>query len=160
MTAVKPAILNQTTSAATLPGTWKLGPGRAVTLRPTTDGILRIAHGMVWATCDGPHGLAPQDSGDQVLGPGRGMYVRAGQRLVIESWSCEGAAYFSWDPVFAPVTVAAATPRVNLAAVLQPLADLRAATGMAGAALLRLALGVGRLLLDLVRPRGWNKAAA
>ena len=48
--------------APALPGTWKLGRGRAITLRPTTDGILRIAHGRVWATVDGPHGGTPADS--------------------------------------------------------------------------------------------------
>ena len=67
-----------------LPGTWKLARGRAVTLRPDTDGILRIAHGRVWATVDGPHGGTPCDSGDHILQTGRSMYVQAGHRVVIE----------------------------------------------------------------------------
>lgn len=29
-------------------GCWKLGDGRALTLRPTRAGVLRIAHGRVW----------------------------------------------------------------------------------------------------------------
>ena len=45
---------NETTLSAApanpLPGTWKLARGRAITLRPTTDGILRVAHGRLWAT--------------------------------------------------------------------------------------------------------------
>jgi hypothetical protein len=113
--------------AAALPGTWKLVRGRAVTLRPATDGILRIAHGRVWATVDGPHGRAPDDSGDHVLQAGRSMYVRAGQRVVIEAWNASGASYFAWDPVHA--TALAAAPRLNTAVVLQPLADLRMALG-------------------------------
>ena len=83
MNAPTSAPLHQASPAATLPGTWKLAPGRAVTLRPTTNGILRIAHGQVWATCDGPHGGPPNDTGDHVLAPGLSMFVRAGQRVVV-----------------------------------------------------------------------------
>jgi hypothetical protein len=129
--------------ATALPGTWKLARGRAVTLRPLTDGILRIAHGRVWATVEGPHGLGPTDSGDHVLEVGRSMYLRAGQRVVIEAWNCSGASYFAWDPVFATATAARARP--NQAVVLQPLADLRIALGLAGRALGQLATGLGQL---------------
>ena len=89
-----------------LPGTWKLARGRAVTLRPSSDGILRVAHGQVWATTDGPHGRAPDDSGDHVLHAGRSMFVRAGQRVVIEAWNAHGASYFAWDPVYATAVLA------------------------------------------------------
>jgi hypothetical protein len=134
--------------AAALPGTWKLVRGRAVTLRPATDGILRIAHGRVWATVDGPHGRAPDDSGDHVLQAGRSMYVRAGQRVVIEAWNAQGASYFAWDPVFAD---APAARRVNMAIVLQPLADLRVALAQAGHALGQLGHGLGQLAWHAVR---------
>ena len=127
--------------ATALPGTWKLARGRAVTLRPVTDGILRIAHGRVWATVEGPHGHTPCDSGDHVLQAGRSMRVRAGQRVVIEAWNASGASYFAWDPVFAT----AARDRLNRAIVLQPLADLRIALGLAGRALGQLATGLGQL---------------
>jgi hypothetical protein len=141
----------QSAPATPLPGTWKLARGRAVTLRPTTDGILRIAHGRVWATIDGPHGVGPSDSGDHVLEVGRAMYVRAGQRVVIETWSRETASYFAWDPVFAPAPQPAARTRLNPAIVLQPLADLRAAVGLGLRALGQLAGGVAHLAWDLVR---------
>ena len=36
-------------------GCWKLGDGRALTLRPTRPGVLRIAHGRVWITFDQAH---------------------------------------------------------------------------------------------------------
>jgi hypothetical protein len=127
--------------ATALPGTWKLARGRAVTLRPVTDGILRIAHGRVWATVEGPHGHTPCDSGDHVLQAGRSMFVRAGQRVVIEAWNASGASYFAWDPVFAT----AGDARVNQAVVLQPLAELRMALGLAGRALGQLATGLGQL---------------
>ena len=145
MTASAIARSPQAAPATALPGTWKLAGGRAITLRPATDGILRIAHGRVWATVDGPHGGTPSDSGDHVLEVGRSMWVRAGQRVVIEAWNTAHAACFSWDPVVAPVMVPAERRRLNLAGVLQPLADLRTALGMAGGAFGRLVVGLGRL---------------
>ena len=69
--------------AAALPGTWKLARGRAITLRPATDGILRVAHGQLWATKDGPHGGTPFDAGDHVLGVGGAMDLLVGARTVI-----------------------------------------------------------------------------
>src|SRR3569623_2390493 len=108
-----------------LPGSWKLARGRAVTLRPATVGIVRIALGRVWATVDGPHGGTPDTAGDHILQVGRSLYVQAGQRVVLEAWNDNGASYFAWDPVFA--TTPAARRRLNVAGVLQPLADLRLA---------------------------------
>lgn len=144
------AQLLQASPATALPGTWKLARGRAITLRPATNGVLRVAHGRVWATLEGPHGAHPDDSGDHVLEVGRSMWLRAGQAVVVEAWNRRGASYFSWDPVLAPVAVAT-RPQLNFTVVLQPLADLRQAAGLAGGALARLATGVVRLLLDLVR---------
>jgi hypothetical protein len=150
MTAPSIAQVLQASPAVALPGTWKLARGRAITLQPTADGILRIAHGRVWATVDGPHGGTPWDSGDHVLEVGRSMWIRAGQRVVIEAWSRPGSAYFSWDPALVPALApAAARPRLNLAPVLQPLADLRLALALAARAAGRLVSAVGRLALDL-----------
>lgn len=146
MTAPSIAQLLQAAPATALPGAWKLARGRAITLRPATSGILRVAHGRVWATLDGPHGKNPDDSGDHVLEVGRCLWVGAGQRVVIEAWKGTGSAYFSWDPVLAPAAVPAAERgRANLSGVLQPLADLRIALGLAGAAFGRLMLGLARL---------------
>ena len=151
MPAPSIAELLQAAPAVALPGTWKLARGRAITLRPSTSGILRIAHGRVWATVDGPHGRTPADGGDHVLEVGRSMWVHAGQRVVIEAWTRGGAAYFSWDPVLAPVAVTAERRRLNWSGVLQPLADLRMAFGMAGGALGRLGAGLTRVGLALLR---------
>lgn len=159
MTQATIAELLQAAPGQALPGTWKLARGRAITLRPGTNGILKIAHGRVWATTDGPHGLAPDDSGDHVLEVGRSMWVRAGQRVVMEAYNAAGASYFSWDPVLAPVDAPAARRRVSLAEVVQPLADLRAAFGLVGAALGRLAAGVVHVGLELVRGRGQKVTA-
>lgn len=149
MTAAPLARLLQSAPATALPGTWKLARGRAVTLWPSAPGILRVAHGRVWATVDGPHGGTPCDSGDLVLEVGRSLFVRAGQRVVIEAWNPQGASYFAWDPVPAPV--AATRPRLRLAGVMQPLADLRAALALGVRALGQLAGGVARLAWDLAR---------
>jgi hypothetical protein len=151
MTARAITQLLQSAPATALPGTWKLARGRAITLRPTTDGILRIAHGRVWATVDGPHGHTPTDSGDHLLEVGRSMYLRAGQHVVIEAWNRSGASYFAWDPVFAPAPVAAVRPRVNLAGVVQPLADLRMALALALRATGQLAGGLARLAWQVMR---------
>jgi len=136
--------------AAALPGTWKLARGRAITLRPSSDGIVRIAHGRVWATVDGPHGGTPDTAGDHVLEVGRSMYIRAGQRVVLEAWNESGASYFAWDPVFATVPVAGA--RLNFAVVLQPLGDLRMAASIALRALGQLGAGLARLAWELAHP--------
>lgn len=147
-----PQTLSQTqqTLSATLPGTWKLAGGRAITLRPREAGILRVAHGQVWATFDGPHGGPPTDLGDHVIGAGDELKVRAGQRLVVEAWSATTPAYFSWDPLPLPVLVA--TPR--LAPVLQPLADLRMAWVFGAGALGRLVAGVASLAWELASGGG------
>lgn len=124
-------------SATALAGTWKLGAGRAITLEPREAGLLRIAHGSVWATGDGPHGGALNDQGDRFLQMGDQLRLRRGERLVIESFDGDGPAYFSWDPLpqVEPQPVAAA-------ALLQPLEDLRLAAGLGAAA-------AGRLLAVL-----------
>ncbi|HEY8357642.1 MAG TPA: DUF2917 domain-containing protein, partial [Ramlibacter sp.] len=111
------AQLLQASPATALPGTWKLARGRAITLRPASNGILRVAHGRVWATLEGPHGVTPADSGDHVLEVGRSMWIRAGQAVVVEAWNQRGASYFSWDPVLAPAPVAT-RPQLNFAGVL------------------------------------------
>ena len=124
----------QSLNRPALPGTWKLAARRAITLQPREAGLLRIAHGRIWATLDGPHAGPRNDLGDHILGAGERLELRAGQRLVIEAWSGESPAFFSWDP--APVAERVASPEWSR--VVQPLADLRLALSMAGGAALRL----------------------
>lgn len=138
-------------SAPALPGTWKLAPGRVVTLEPSEAGMLRIAHGRVWATFDGPHRGPANNLGDHVIGVGEQLRLHAGQRLVVEAWNGDAPAYFSWDPL--PVRERARTPA--LARVMQPLADLRLAAVFGAGAAARLAAGLGLVAWELVagRPR-------
>jgi hypothetical protein len=139
-------LMHQSTNA--LPGTWKLAAGRAVTLQPVEPGTVRVAHGRLWATYDGPHHGALNDLGDHVIGAGDRLVVRAGQRLVIQAWDRGAPAYFSWDPAPAVSRMRA----VSFAPVMQPLADLRLALAIGTRALARLVVGVGRLARDVAAP--------
>ena len=141
--------LQQSTAAPALPGTWKLGAGRAITFQPREDGVLRVAHGQVWATFDGPHCGALNDLGDHFVGAGGKLRLRAGQRLVIEPWKTQAGAYFSWDPL--PLPARATAPRV--AAVVQPLADLRLALALGAGATARLVKGLAGFAWELLSGR-------
>lgn len=137
----------QQSTAAALPGTWKLDSGRAITLRPREPGILRVAHGQLWVTFDGPPSGPRNDLGDHFIGVGQPLRLRAGQRLVAEAWNGGAPAYFSWDPL--PV----ASEARQLAAVVQPLADLRLAWTLGAGAFARLVAGLAGLAWDLLAGR-------
>ena len=138
----------QSSSAPALPGTWKLVAGRAITLEPREAGTLKVAHGQLWATYDGPHSGPLNDLGDHVVGVGEQLRLRRGQRMVIEAANGKHPAYFSWDPLPLP----AAAPR--MARLVQPLADLRLALAMGAGAAGRLVAGLAGLAWDLVAGRG------
>lgn len=152
------ALTRSQQSSPRLPGTWRLDPARAVTLRPREDGVLRISHGRVWVTFDGPHAGPPNDLGDRVLGAGEQVRVRAGRRVVVESSDPGAAAYFSWD-FQAPMQAVRAS---RAEAVAQSWSDLQLALVLGVRAGWRLAaavvqLGAGALV---PRPAGRNECAA
>ena len=138
----------QSTAASALPGTWKLAAGRAITLEPREAGVVKVAHGQVWATYDGPHSGPRNDLGDHIVGVGQQLRLRPGQRMVIEAWNGQAPAYFSWDPL--PVVA----PAPRLARLVQPLADLRLALAFGAGAAGRLVAGLAGLAWDLVAGRG------
>ena len=163
-------------------GCWKLGDSRALTLRPSQPGVLRIAHGRVWITFDHAQGDDAVRGGDHFLGAGDSLNLLPGQVLVMESWNtpAPSAAYFSWDPLLAAAGVTLSSRRSPVLAlgpqwrggVAQPLRDLRLAFGLAGAASARLVAGlVGevaatllsalpRFAIDLVAGRARSALAA
>jgi len=136
----------QSSAVPAPPGAWKLAAGRAMSLRPREAGVLRVAQGRIWATFDGPHRGPLNDLGDQILDPGDVLRLRGGQGLVIEAWDAQAPAFFSWD--WLPDPTPRAAPRI--AAVDQPLADLRAALVLGASAAARLAAALGGLAWDLL----------
>jgi hypothetical protein len=151
--------LQSFSGADALSGCWKLGSGRALTLRPTEAGVLRIAHGQVWLTFDNAHQDDGVRGGDHFMGAGEELRLLPGQVLVMESWHAANVspAYFSWDPLPAAAGVALARPSrhalaqraVSLpwrAGVAQPLRDLRGALGLAAVASGRLVFGLAGML--------------
>lgn len=145
--------LQQSCRSTTLAGYWELAPGRALSLQPRAAGVLRIAHGQVWATVGGPQQGHGNESGDHFLQSGQQLGVRAGQHLVVEPWSkvSQTPAYFDWTPL--PTAVTASASRWHLA-VIQPLHDLGLALRMAGSALGRLITGLAGYGEYLVAGRG------
>ena len=152
-TALSPSdhTLQQATEAATgfvntLPGCWKLAAGRALTVRAAQAGVLRIAHGRVWATFDLAEGDSRVRAGDHFLSRGESLELQAGQSLVIESYGSgqPTSAYFSWEPAAARALAFQPAAAGWRAEVLQPLSDLRTAGGLATAAMARLASGLVR----------------
>ena len=146
-------------------GSWKLRCGHAVTLRDANAAVLRINHGSVWATVDGPHAGPANNRGDLVLTAGDRLTLQAGQRVVIEPWnsgaaSAHEAVYFSWDPALEAAVLplsaqqrAPASSRMQVA-LLYPLRDFGQALKMAMQALSRLIWGVAGLSEFLVAGRG------
>jgi len=124
----------------TLPGTWKLAAGRAITLEPREAGVLKVAHGRLWVTFEGPHAGRLDESGDRIIGAGEQVRIAPGQRLVAEAWNEGCPAYFSWDPMPAPVP-----ERHTLADVTQPMSDLRLALVFGTHAVTRMATGLGQV---------------
>jgi hypothetical protein len=124
-----------------LPGTWKLAPGRAITLEPRDVGILKVAHGRLWVTFEGPHRGRLNESGDHFLAVGEQIRLEPGQRLVVEAWNEHCPAYFSWDPVPAQQVAR----RTRVADVMQPLSDLRLALVFGGHAVARLVSGLAAI---------------
>jgi len=139
--------MQQSSSAPALPGTWKLAAGRAITLEPREAGTVKVAHGQLWATYDGPHSGPLNNLGDHVVGVGEQLRLRPGQRLVVEPLNGGLPAYFSWDPL----PQRAAVPR--LARLVQPLADLRLALALGGGAAGRLVAGLAGLAWELLAGR-------
>ncbi len=139
--------LPQATDAAAaraegLPGCWKLGAGRVLTLHARQAGVLRIAHGRAWVTFNKADDLRVR-AGDHFLSRGESLPLSAGDAVVMESFGVGHAssAYFNWEPAAAtrPVPARATGWR---AGVVQPLLDLRLALGLVGGAVGRLARGL------------------
>ena len=80
---------------------WMLDKGSAMTFCPRKSGLLRVREGRVWVTFDTNSQSRTADFGDHFVYPGHDLPVRAGQRLVLESWPLVGASRISlvWEPL-------------------------------------------------------------
>ncbi|APW36886.1 hypothetical protein RD110_06500 [Rhodoferax koreense] len=151
------------TARMALAGCWKLEAGRATTLQPNQAGMLRVAHGAVWVTFDGPHRGAGNELGDHVLRAGEQIELRPGQRAVVEPWfigaidQVSPPAYFSWDPVTPPRASGSRRDGANAewhGSVVRPGRELAVALGLACGALGRLVMGLGHWGSALLGGRG------
>ena len=124
----------------------QLEAGHAITLRAKALTVLRIAHGRVWVTVTGVGPYSRVIAGDHFLSRGDSLTLLPGQELVMEPFGRgeKTSARFSWGP---PGAAAAVMPIVPTAhwrgGVLQPMLDLRHASGQAVRAMGRLVLGLG-----------------
>ena len=127
----------------TVSGVWQLASGRALSLQPRASGVVRIAQGQVWATFDGPHCGAGNQSGDHVLQAGMQLTIPAGRRLVLEPFerASPQAVLFDWVPDASRVNSRAVC---NAPGVAQALQDLAMASRMMGDAVMRLCAGLAR----------------
>ena len=94
-TSVSLPVRPATVPAATRRGAWQIDPGQAISLKASSNSIMRIKQGRVWVTLDANRAHASEDL---VLAPGESLKVAAGERLVMEPWDGYGATY-TWDVV-------------------------------------------------------------
>lgn len=158
--ALQPLWQRSQAPLAQVTGSWKLDSGHAVTLHDARAAVLRITHGKVWATVDGPHAGPANKQGDIFLDAGERLSLQPGQRVVIEPWSASAneAVYFAWDPapaapLLTPQWQTQQGSRMQVA-VLYPLRDFGLALTMAAKALGRLVWGIAALSEFLAAGRG------
>lgn len=90
--------LHQSQEAGAIAGSWQLAPGRALSLYPRGEGLLRITRGRAWVTLDLRPGAPRDEAGDHCLGAGEQLRVRAGRHVVFESLD-PAPLWFEWVPV-------------------------------------------------------------
>ena len=150
MVSVCDSHLHQSFHAAGLAGSWQLAPGRALSLRPRTEGTRRIRAGQAWVTLDKRPRGHNDESGDHVLRAGQTMVVRAGSHLVFESMD-QDPIHFDWQPHEVPRLASGVRWQQ---AVVQPLRDLRRGAWLTLTASARLLWGLVGYADHLVAGRG------
>jgi hypothetical protein len=131
----------QTAHQDSVPGFWKLAPGRVLSLQPLQTDLLRVAQGQVWVTLDVEHQGAGNELGDHFLRAGEQLAVKSGQHLVLEPFAHadQQAVFFEWTPV-SETEQSMAIESSHL--VTQPLRELVRSIGRVGSALAHLCAGV------------------
>lgn len=130
--------LHQSQEAGAIAGSWQLAPGRALSLYPRGEGLLRITRGRAWVTLDLWPGGHRDEAGDHCLCAGEQLRVRAGRHVVFESLD-PAPLWFEWVPTPARELLPV-TPRVLPLA--QAWSEFWQATRLTTRALLRLVRGL------------------
>jgi hypothetical protein len=77
-------------------GTWRLAPGRAMSLWPRRTSQILIVQGSAWITWSGTLSLAGLSGSDHFLQAGQMMDVPAGAHLVMEPRHSDQGVHFDW----------------------------------------------------------------
>lgn len=136
---------------------WSLRKGQAQTFIPSAAGILRVKHGQVWATLNAsswspqPRWCPEIDAGDIFVMPGHDLALKAGQRVVLESWPVGdvAASRLQWEPL-----PASQSSQRWQRSVVQPVHELACGLKVVVRALARLAAGLAGYAEFLVAGRG------
>ncbi len=80
------------------PGDGTLPAGQALTVRVREAGVLRITQGRIWLTFSHADRNLRVPAGDHFFGAGEELTLSAGDTVVMECWSRESQACFSWEP--------------------------------------------------------------
>jgi hypothetical protein len=136
---------------------WSLLKGQAQTFIPSSAGVLRVKHGQVWATLNAsswspqPRWCPEIDAGDVFVMPGHDLSLKAGQRVVIESWPVGDVAgsQLQWEPA----AVSQRSQRWQQS-VVQPVHELGRGLAVVARAVLQLAAGLVGYGEFLVAGRG------
>jgi hypothetical protein len=134
---------------------WSLPKGHVVTLKPRTAGVLRVVSGRAWATLDVSRYTPLTDSGDHFVALGHDLQLRAGQRVVLESWPHQGddAIRLQWLPQSDSCAVVGWQTRV-----VAPLRDMGHGMALAARASWRLLAGLTAYAGYLARGNGPTQA--
>lgn len=129
--------------------TWPLPAGRAMSLHAPYAIELLVQSGCVWATLNGPHTGAANNSGDVFLNAGARLRVPAGQRVVVEALrSADGdAAQLHWGrvaPAYGFLGIAGGFGVLGALAVLRGAARGAVRGALAGARAARAASNASR----------------
>jgi len=137
------------------PQSWLLSQGQAQTFTPDRDGVLRVQSGRAWVTmnrsypCSDPVARTWMADDDLFMDATASLSLRAGQTIVVESWSIDPAAgvTLAWE-----VVSNSRAQRWQLT-VVQPAHELAQGLVQAGLAFAKMLQGLlGCTSLLLARP--------
>ena len=148
----KEYIMRFNTGRYQAPQSWLLPKGQAQTFVPDKEGVLRVQSGRAWVTmsrshlCSDPVARTWMADDDLFLDATASLPLRAGQTIVVESWSIDPAegVTLAWDAV---LSSSAQRWQLTVAQPAQELAQGLIQAGFAFTKMLQGLLGYTSLLL-------------